>query len=80
MVVEADKVFVNAKVYSVKLDGEEIRAEAVAVKDGKIIYVGTDGGAKDFIGGSTEVRDCNGNTLLPGISDAHMHIGMAAAV
>lgn len=70
----ADKVYSNAKVYSVKLDGEEIRAESVAVKDGKIVYVGTDEGAKEYIGGDTEVRDCMGNTILPGLSDAHMHI------
>lgn len=74
----ADRVFKNAKVYSVTLDGEEIRAQAVAVKDGKIVYVGTDEGAAEFIGDGTQVTDCGGNTLLPGFGDAHMHFGWSA--
>lgn len=80
MITEADKVFTNAKVYSVKLDGEEIRAEAVAIKDGRFVYVGTDAGVKDYIGERTVVRDCGGNSLIPGLSDAHMHLGFAATV
>lgn len=36
----ADKVYKNAKIYSVALDGTETRAEALAVKDGKFVYVG----------------------------------------
>ena len=36
----ADKVYKNAKVYSVLLDGSEVHAEAVAIKDGKFLYVG----------------------------------------
>lgn len=70
----ADRVFINAKVYSVALDDTVTRAEAVAVKNGKIIYVGTDEGASSFIGKRTKVTDCMGNTLLPGFGDGHMHI------
>ena len=36
----ADKVYRNAKVYSIALDGKETHAEAVAIKDGKFVYVG----------------------------------------
>ena len=36
----ADKVYRNAKVYSVALDGTETHVEAVAIRDGKFIYVG----------------------------------------
>ena len=35
--MKADRVFKNAKVYSVALDGTETRAEAVAVKDEKFV-------------------------------------------
>ena len=73
----ADRVFRNAKVYSVALDDTVIRAEAVAVKDGKIVYVGTDEGVSSFIGDKTEVTDCKGHTILPGFGDGHMHIGLA---
>ena len=40
----ADKVYRNAKVYSIALDGKETHAEAVAIKDGKFVYVGDEAG------------------------------------
>ena len=73
---KADRVFRNAKVYSVAFDNTVTRAEAVAVRDGKIVYVGTDEGVLPFIGDTTEVTDCKGNTLLPGFGDGHMHLGV----
>lgn len=76
--MKADRVLKNAKVYSVTLDGEEIRAEAVAVADGKIVYVGDEAGVEEFIGEGTEVTDCGGNSVLPGFGDAHMHFGWSA--
>lgn len=38
----ADRVFKNAKVYSVALDDTETRAQALAIKDGKFVFIGTD--------------------------------------
>ena len=73
----ADRVFRNAKIYSVALDDTVTRAEAVAVAGGKIVYVGTNDGAAPFIGPKTEVTDCKGKTILPGFGDGHMHIGLA---
>lgn len=40
----ADKVYRNAKVYSIALDGKETHTEAVAIKDGKFVYVGDEAG------------------------------------
>ena len=73
----ADKVYRNAKVYSVALDGTETRAEAIAVKDGKFAYVGDEAGVKAWIGDATEVVDCGGKSVIPGLGDAHMHLGNA---
>ena len=73
----ADRVFKNAKVYSVALDGTETRAEAVAVKDGKFVFVGSNVGAENYIGADTVVTDCGGNSLLPGFGDAHMHFSIS---
>lgn len=53
----ADKIYKNAKIYSVALDGTETRAEALVVKDGKFVYVGDNEGVKDFTGDNTEVID-----------------------
>ncbi len=74
----ADKVYKNAKVYSVLLDGSEVHAEAVAIKDGKFIFVGDNSQINNYIGKSTEVIDCKGNSIIPGLTDAHLHIATAA--
>jgi predicted amidohydrolase YtcJ len=48
-------------------------AEAVAVRGGRIAYVGTSAGAAAFIGPATQVIDLRGRTLMPGIHDGHTH-------
>lgn len=73
----ADRVFKNAKVYSVSLDGKETRAESVAIKDGKFVFVGSDKEAESFIGESTVVTDCKGGSVLPGFCDSHMHFAVS---
>ena len=72
LVNPADRVFLNAAVYTV--DEQRSWAEAVAIKDGKIIYVGDDEGAAPFIGAESEVMDLAGQMLLPGFHDSHIHI------
>jgi predicted amidohydrolase YtcJ len=67
----ADTVFTNGYVYTVN-SGERV-AHAVAVKDGKIVYVGSDHGAKAFVGPSTKVVKLGGKLLLPGFFDSHAH-------
>ncbi|MBQ7577316.1 MAG: amidohydrolase family protein [Synergistaceae bacterium] len=74
----ADKVYRNAKIYSIAFDGTETHAEALAVKDGKFIYVGNESGLKSYIGDNTEIIDCNGKSIIPGLGDAHMHLAHAA--
>lgn len=78
MAQTADRVYRNAKVYSIALDGTETHAQAVAVKDGKFVYVGDEVGVKEWIGESTEVNDCNGKSVIPGLGDAHNHVANAA--
>ena len=78
MAQSADKVYRNAKVYSIALDGTETHAQAIAIKDGKFVYVGDEAGVREWIGESTEVIDCNGNSVIPGLGDAHNHVANAA--
>ncbi|MBQ3426916.1 MAG: amidohydrolase [Clostridia bacterium] len=75
---KADKVYINAKVYSVALDGTETHAQAIAIKDGKFVHVGDEAAAREWIGDNTEVIDCNGKSIIPGLGDAHMHNAQAA--
>ncbi|RJP33354.1 MAG: hypothetical protein C4536_04310 [Actinobacteria bacterium] len=68
----ADLAVVNAKVFT--CNSGKPWAEAVAVKDGRITYVGDDRGAADFIGPGTEVIDAAGRVLTPGFVDNHCHV------
>ncbi len=68
----ADRVFVNGAIYTV--DADRSWAEAVAVDDGRIVYVGDDDGAAAWIGDRTTVTDLNGQMMLPGFHDSHIHI------
>jgi predicted amidohydrolase YtcJ len=67
----SDLVMTNAKVITVDKDFS-IR-EALAVKDGKIVAVGTNDDVTPFIGSDTRVLDLKGMTVMPGINEAHMH-------
>ena len=67
----ATTVFVNGRVLTV--DAQDRMAEAVAVKDGRIVYVGASDGIKPLIGRRTQVIDLKGRTLMPGLIDGHMH-------
>lgn len=68
---KADTVFTNGYVYTV--DARETIAQAVAVRAGKIVFVGGDHAVKRFIGSRTKVIDLQGKMLMPGLQDAHMH-------
>jgi len=69
--VAADTVFRNGYVYTV--DAKNTVAQALAVKDGKIVYVGSDAGIARLIGKKTQVTDLAGRVLMPGLVDGHMH-------
>ncbi|ESQ84140.1 hypothetical protein AEAC466_10360 [Asticcacaulis sp. AC466] len=68
---KADTVFLHGYVYTV--DAADSVAEAVAVRDGQIVYVGGDDGARALIGKATRVVDLSGRLLMPGLIDGHMH-------
>ncbi len=67
----------NANVLT--LDPERPRAQLVAIKGDKIIWVGSDDVRKDFEGRETQRIDCRGKTLIPGFNDAHCHILASAS-
>jgi predicted amidohydrolase YtcJ len=65
-------VFLNGAVYTV--DMRRSRTEAVAVRDGRIIHVGSNDDVRRLAGSGTEVTDLGGAMLLPGFHDSHIHI------
>jgi len=67
----ADLAYRNGYVYTVDARGS-VR-QALAVRAGKIVYVGTNAGARRLVGKRTRVIDLRGRMLMPGLVDAHMH-------
>ncbi|MDQ3666403.1 MAG: amidohydrolase [Acidobacteriota bacterium] len=68
----ADVVFKNGNVYTV--NSSRPKAEAVAVKADRIVFVGSNIGAQKYVGKSTRVVDLKGKTMVPGMTDAHQHL------
>ena len=71
-----DTVLVNGKV--VTLDARSTTQEAIAVRDGRIIAVGTTADIRKLAGPATRVIDARGRTVIPGLIDSHLHAIRAA--
>ena len=71
----ADYVFKNAAVYT--MDSRNPKAEAIAITDKKISYIGNNAGVQAFIGNKTKVTDLQGQMLLPGFVESHIHPTLA---
>ncbi len=69
-------LFRNADV--VTMNTEQASASAVAVRDGRIIAVGSDQDLSEKFASAETIIDLNGQTLLPGFIDAHGHISFTA--
>ncbi len=72
-----DMIITNAKVLT--MDVANPRAEAVAIKDGKIIAVGLARDIAPLAGPSTKMIDAKGKSLLPGFFESHLHLVLGGA-
>ena len=68
---DPDVVYFNGKITT--LDAAGSTAEAVAVKDGKFVRVGSSSEIKRLAGSTTKMIDLGGKTVVPGLIDAHCH-------
>lgn len=68
----ADIVFRNGNVYTANDDAP--RAQAIAVKGDRIVFVGSNEAVQKLVGRNTRVVDLKGNTVLPGFTDSHQHL------
>jgi predicted amidohydrolase YtcJ len=76
----ADTIYTGGPI--ITMNDAAPRAEAVAVKDGKVIAVGTKAEVEKFKGGATKAIDLAGKAMLPGFIDGHGHVfstGLQAA-
>lgn len=74
----SDLVLSNGKIAT--MDANESIEEAVAVKFGRILAVGSNKAIKPLIGPETKVIDLKKRTVIPGLIDSHCHISHEAHV
>ena len=69
--VTADRVYRNGIIFTAD-EGTSL-VEALAIRDGRIVYAGSNKGVQPFIGANTATVDLKGRFLMPGLIDGHMH-------
>ncbi len=75
----AELIVTNAKIHTV--DENRPFAEAMAIREGRILFVGSERGALAHRGSGTRVLDLEGRTVIPGMIDAHAHLyGLGTAL
>lgn len=69
-------VYVNARIWT----GDSLlpSAQALAVRDGRLVRIGSDADVRALAAGSTRVVDLGGKRVVPGFIDAHWHLPTAA--
>lgn len=70
--ITADLIITNAKVTT--LDRENPVAQAVAIRDGKFLAVGSEQAVRAAAGADARVIDAKGRRLIPGLIDSHIHV------
>ena len=68
----AELIVTNARIYTV--DENRPIVQAMAVRGGRVLFVGPTAGALSLRGPSTRVVDLDGRTVIPGMTDAHVHL------
>lgn len=71
----ADWVLTNGKVVTV--DKEFSIKQAVAIKNGRFVVVGSNGDMRRWVGTTTRTVDLGGRTVIPGLIDSHIHATVA---
>jgi predicted amidohydrolase YtcJ len=70
--MDVDLILVNGNVYTV--NEKQPRAEAIAVRNQRIVFVGSNQDAKKLRSDKVRIVDFGGKTVVPGFTDAHCHI------
>jgi len=68
---DADAVWLNGKIVTV--DAHFSRAEAVAIRNGRFMAVGTSAEIRKLAGNATRVIDLHNKTVIPAFEDSHLH-------
>lgn len=68
----ASLIITNGKFHTV--DRQHPTAQAVAIRDGKFLAVGSESEVMQHAGPETQVIDLHGHTAIPGLNDSHLHL------
>jgi predicted amidohydrolase YtcJ len=68
----ADLIVTHARIYTV--DDSRPFVSAMAIRDGKVQFVGSEREALQLRGATTRMLDAGGQTIIPGMIDAHAHL------
>ncbi len=74
---KAEIVIKNGNIYTE--NSKQEKAQALAIKDGKIIFVGNNNDVQKYIGENTIIKDLKGKTVIPSLMDSHTHPGMVGS-
>jgi hypothetical protein len=66
-----DTVLVNGRIATI--DADSSVQEALAVRDGRIVAVGSTADVRRLADSTTRIIDLEGRTVIPGLIDSHMH-------
>jgi predicted amidohydrolase YtcJ len=69
---QADLVLTNGRIYTV--DNARPVVSAMAVRNGRVMFIGSDAEARALVRPSTRVVDLHGAPVYPGFTDAHAHL------
>ena len=79
--LKADVIFIHGNVYTGVLDSSSLvagkRSEAIALRGGRILAVGTRDAVMKTKGPETKIVDLGGHFVMPGFNDAHLHLAEA---
>ena len=64
-------ILFNGKIVTV--DGAFTYAQAVAIREGRFVSVGSDADVRRLAGPDTKLMDLRGRTVIPGLADNHLH-------
>ena len=74
---DPDLLLINGKI--ITMDAVDSVIEAVSIRGGKIVGLGTSSKVKGFAGPNTKIIDLAGSAVTPGLIDVHNHFGWGAA-
>lgn len=68
----SDYIFYNGTIYTLDQDQPQVRA--LAVRDGRVLAIGSEGKVQAAVGSKAEAINLEGRAMIPGLTDAHVHI------